>query len=468
MYQTSSGISRILVIIADCICIVCTLVLASYLRNGRMLVPSGSRIGFGVLLVIALLVYLFLTLFRRFYDGFFIRGFMMEVWSTVMMNIILVLGITVILFFIKASEVYSRIVIMTFAIMDMVLMILVHTMLKKLLPYFYRSLITQSNVLVVGEHDFAGKVMEGLVDKQNYATNPIGVILTDGSSDESILGVPVVARTEELADYCLNNQVDEVIVKVDKTEKEVLIPLLDQVSCGGIVIRYMLGMPEFTGAPFQAVIKDGGYYLATYANSSASSVKLAVKRIFDVFAGLLGSIFTVLLMLIIGPAIKLESKGPVFFKQQRIGKNGRIFWIYKFRSMYIDAEERKKELMRQNEMDGFMFKMEDDPRITKVGKFIRKTSIDEFPQFFNILKGDMSMVGTRPPTMDEFSKYNLNQKSRLSFRPGLTGLWQVSGRNDITDFEDVVRLDTEYIRNWSLSEDVVIMLKTVPAMISGK
>ena len=144
-----------------------------------------------------------------------------------------------------------------------------------------------------------------------------------------------------------------------------------------------------------------------------------------------------------------------------IGKNGRRFKIYKFRSMYMDAEERKKELMEKNKMSGLMFKMDDDPRITKVGKFIRKTSIDEFPQFFNVLKGDMSLVGTRPPTEDEFKQYKARYKKRLAMKPGITGLWQVSGRSSITDFEDVVKLDVQYIENWSFGLDLKILLQTV-------
>ncbi len=136
--------------------------------------------------------------------------------------------------------------------------------------------------------------------------------------------------------------------------------------------------------------------------------------------------------------------------------------------MYVDAEERKKELMAQNEMKGLMFKMEDDPRITKVGKFIRKTSIDEFPQFYNVLKGDMSLVGTRPPTEDEFKQYSLYYRRRLCMTPGLTGMWQVSGRSDIEDFEEVVKLDLEYIDNWSIGLDIKILLKTVWGIFAGK
>ena len=136
--------------------------------------------------------------------------------------------------------------------------------------------------------------------------------------------------------------------------------------------------------------------------------------------------------------------------------------------MYIDTEERKAELMKQNEMSGLMFKMKDDPRITKVGKFIRKTSLDEFPQFFNVLMGDMSLVGTRPPTVGEFNEYSNYHKRRLSMKPGITGMWQVSGRSDITDFEEVVKLDCKYIDNWSLGLDVKILVKTVLAVVMRK
>ena len=181
----------------------------------------------------------------------------------------------------------------------------------------------------------------------------------------------------------------------------------------------------------------------------------------DVAGGIVGSLVTVLLCLVIVPAIHLESPGPAIFKQVRIGRNGRRFCIYKFRSMYMDAEERKKELMKKNEMKGLMFKIKDDPRITKVGKFLRKTSLDEFPQFFNVLKGDMSLVGTRPPTEDEFLQYEEHHKRRLSLKPGITGLWQVSGRSDIHDFEEVVSLDLEYIDKWSVWLDIRLLIQTV-------
>lgn len=170
-------------------------------------------------------------------------------------------------------------------------------------------------------------------------------------------------------------------------------------------------------------------------------------------------------MIIFGPIIYIQSPGPIFFSQERIGRNGRRFKIYKFRSMYPDAEERKKELMAQNKMQGLMFKMDNDPRIIPIGHFMRKTSLDEFPQFLNVLKGDMSLVGTRPPTVDEYEQYEMHHKARLAVKPGLTGMWQISGRSDIVDFEEVVRLDTKYISEWNIGLDIKILLQTVKTVL---
>lgn len=209
-----------------------------------------------------------------------------------------------------------------------------------------------------------------------------------------------------------------------------------------------------------------GYPTATLTASSQISLsKAMLKRFFDIIGGLFGSILSLPIILIVAIPLLIESPGPLIFKQPRVGKNGRIFNIYKLRSMYVDAEERKRELMEQNKMNGLMFKMDNDPRITKVGRFIRKTSIDELPQFWNVLKGDMSLVGTRPPTVDEFSQYESHHKRRLSMRPGITGMWQVSGRSDIVDFEEVVRLDCEYIDNWSIWLDFKIAFKTIGVVL---
>ena len=188
-----------------------------------------------------------------------------------------------------------------------------------------------------------------------------------------------------------------------------------------------------------------------------------------------------LICIFIGPAIYIASPGPIFFSQERVGKNGKKFKMYKFRSMYLDAEERKVELMKDNKLgDGKMFKLDFDPRVignkvmpdgthkTGIGEFIRKSSLDEFPQFFNVLKGDMSIVGTRPPLISETNLYEYQHFARLAIKPGITGMWQVSGRSKIIDFDEVVKLDKYYIENWNLGLDIKILLKTVLVVVCKK
>lgn len=189
--------------------------------------------------------------------------------------------------------------------------------------------------------------------------------------------------------------------------------------------------------------------------------QLIFKRLFDLAGGGVAFIVLALMYPFLAVLIKLTSRGPVFFKQVRVGKNGKRFVIYKFRSMAIDAEEKKKELMKMNECDGAVFKMKDDPRVTSIGKIMRKLSIDELPQVLNVLKGEMSLVGTRPPTPDEVAMYQKWHHRRISIRPGITGLWQVSGRNKITNFDEIVKLDLKYIDTWSIWLDIKIIIKTV-------
>ena len=216
------------------------------------------------------------------------------------------------------------------------------------------------------------------------------------------------------------------------------------------------------------------YTVLTTTMNYATDRQALAKRVLDILGGLVGCILTGVIFIFIAPAIYISSPGPIFFSQTRIGQNGKPFKMYKFRSMYMDAEERKAELMAQNKMsDGRMFKLDFDPRVignkilpdgtkkTGIGEFIRKTSLDEFPQFWNVLNGTMSLVGTRPILQDELRQYELHHRARIAIKPGITGMWQVSGRSDITDFEEVVRLDTEYISNWSFSLDIKILFKTV-------
>ncbi len=194
----------------------------------------------------------------------------------------------------------------------------------------------------------------------------------------------------------------------------------------------------------------------------------ALKRAMDISVSLIALLLLSPLMISVAIAIKMESEGPVIFKQTRVGKNGRHFIFYKFRSMRKTAEADKQKILSQNESkDGVIFKMKDDPRITSVGKFIRKYSIDELPQFFNVLEGSMSLVGPRPPLPDEVKEYTLEDRKRLHITPGITCIWQIAGRSNIP-FKKQVSLDEEYIKNRGFFRDIVILLKTIPAVLTGR
>lgn len=286
-------------------------------------------------------------------------------------------------------------------------------------------------------------------------------------------GVTVVADEDDLVEYVCREWVDEVFINIPESEPYPA-ELLDKFIEMGVVVHMKLAKSQNLLGKKQFVEHLGTYTVLTTSINSVSRRQIILKRMMDIAGGLAGCIITGILCIFVGPAIYIQSPGPIFFKQTRVGKNGKMFQMYKFRSMYMDAEERKAELMKENRVqDGMMFKLDFDPRIIGskklpdgtikkgVGNFIRDWSLDEFPQFLNVLKGDMSLVGTRPPTVDEWDKYELHHRARLATKPGLTGMWQVSGRSNITDFEEVVKLDKQYISEWTMGLDIKILLKTV-------
>ena len=324
-------------------------------------------------------------------------------------------------------------------------------------------------MLIITTADRAEKVVQRVIEEKAWDIWVTGVIITDKNMiGEYVLGIPVVADYRTMYLYVTRSVLDEVFIHVPTSEISPMDMIIQNVEDMGIKVNMNIDLFDMNINISKALDKVGGYYAVTFTGKEMSLRMLIAKRVLDILGGLVGLFITGIATLIVGPLIKLESPGPIFFSQKRVGRNGRIFKIYKFRSMYVDAEERKKELMKQNEMNGLMFKMKDDPRITKIGKFIRKTSIDELPQFWNVLKGDMSLVGTRPPTVDEFEQYDGYHKKRLSMTPGLTGVWQVSGRSDITDFEEIVNMDVDYIDNWSLKRDIEILFKTVQVVLSNE
>lgn len=322
--------------------------------------------------------------------------------------------------------------------------------------------INAPRVLLVGDIDRFDTFRRYLF-KSNTNVNLIGYVSMDETTDERYLG-----SVKDLEKVMQENGIGQVYIMHRKTDIIDLQPYIDICLDMGVPVRIIMSVFKAHGAQ-RYVSSIGTYPVITYHSVCLDEFSKAKKRVVDIVGSLFGILLFSPIMLITAIAIKLESKGPVIFKQKRAGLNGCIFTMYKFRSMCADAEALKEKLQAQNEVkDGMMFKIKDDPRITKVGKFIRKTSIDELPQFFNVLFGDMSLVGTRPPTLDEVEKYERTHWRRMSIKPGITGMWQVSGRSQITDFDKIVELDTEYIDHWSILLDFKIMFKTVFSLLQRK
>ena len=317
--------------------------------------------------------------------------------------------------------------------------------------------------------------------QRDWSKRISGVAILEAPASEigsTLAGVPVTANYDNFMDWIRQAALDEIYVDIPMDSGESFIPVLEEMESMGLTVHFRLLLldrieehccGETSAVRFSRILgRCAGGNIVTMGTLELKLRDRVLKRAMDIVGGLVGCIISVPIIAITAIPLKLESPGPLIFKQKRVGLNGRVFYIHKLRSMYMDAEERKKSLMTQNEMNGLMFKMQDDPRITKVGKFIRKTSIDELPQFFDVLRGDMSLVGTRPPTLDEYKQYESHHKRRLSMKPGITGLWQVSGRSNIEDFEEVVRLDVKYIDNWSLWGDIKILFKTVYVVFAGR
>jgi len=298
--------------------------------------------------------------------------------------------------------------------------------------------------------------------------------ITMGSTE--VTDLEIVASRKELMDYLVKNWVDEIYIDVPS---RIPIALINQIMGMGITVHMALNDIDKIVARHKNIEWICGQATITSSLGYISGRDLFLKRLMDIAVGFFGCIAAVIIGIVIGPMIYIASPGPIIFSQTRIGENGRRFKMYKFRSMYLDAEKRKKELQK-NGADDLMFKMEHDPRIIGmkqrkdgtwskgIGGWIRDLSLDEFPQFFNILKGDMSLVGTRPPTVDEWEHYKPSYRARMSTKPGLTGLWQVSGRSKIRDFDKVVQLDREYIENWSFKLDLQILHRTFWVVVTRR
>lgn len=364
-----------------------------------------------------------------------------------------------IMFFVKETM-FSRTLFSIFVLLSIV-NLTAGRFIYVLLINKYRSK-NATNVIFVGVPEIALEFAYFL-KKTNIKVKVVGYVNIPGSA--RFKSKKTLGNIENLDTIIKNRVVDEVVFALPKDytgEVEKYVHMCEEM---GITVKIIINMYDLKIAKTH-LSYVGTLPVLTLHSVSLNRFELFLKRLMDIMGAIVGLLITCIASIFIVPAIKLTSPGPVLFCQDRVGLNGRIFKIYKFRTMYTDAEERKKELMAQNQIQGgLMFKIKADPRITPVGAFLRKTSLDELPQFINVLKGDMSLVGTRPPTTDEVKRYENYHRRRISFKPGLTGMWQVSGRSSITDFDKVVSLDTQYIDNWSIWLDIKIILKTLLVVI---
>ena len=404
--------------------------------------------------------------------GVMYRGYYRELAVTAKHVVLVLLLCMMYLFLVKGSETYSRLMIGFFGCYYFVLAYTARQLWKSFLKRTPEK--NKSAIYIITTRDRAAEVVGRYQAREVSQYRISGLCLMDADEVGSeILGVNVTSSAATVLQFLCREWVDEVVLSFPE---DYIAPddLVGKLAEMGIVVHMeMEGLAEL-GWQRQEVEKIAGKTVLTIGMNMATPAQLLLKRCMDIVGGLVGCLITAVLTLFIGPMIYIQSPGPIFFAQTRVGKNGKLFKMYKFRSMYLDAEARKAELMAENRVGGgLMFKLDFDPRIIGsrklpdgtvkkgIGNFIRDWSLDEFPQFWNVLKGDLSLVGTRPPTVDEWDKYELHHRARLAAKPGITGMWQVSGRSKITDFEEVVELDKKYIREWSMGLDLRILLQTV-------
>ena len=431
-----------------------------------------------ILGVAFLLIDFFVEIMADSFKNVLKRGYLDEFISTCKHAVLVFLVTALFLFTTQMADIYSR---LSFYIMFPIYVTITYVARLALKSFLKKKGFgaSRKSLFVIAPDAMLRDTLRTVEKSCIGYTKIVAASLDTDMKGMTICGIPIVANHDGIVDYACDEWVDEVLIppcSEDEYPKRMADIFLEM----GIAVHTGITKNGTAQGGYKQIEKIGDYTVVTSSVNYANTSALLVKRGMDIVGGLVGCLFTLIIMIFVGPMIYIASPGPIFFAQERVGRNGRKFKMYKFRSMYMDAEERKKELMAQNKVgDGMMFKMDFDPRIignkvlpngkkkTGIGQFIRKTSLDEFPQFFNILRGDMSLVGTRPPTLDEWEKYEPHHRARMSFRPGLTGLWQVSGRSNITDFEEVVKLDTQYIGEWSVKGDVKIIFKTFVGVLKN-
>lgn len=437
--------------------------LHAYFPLGRIGVFFESHMR---LLLIIIPLWSLLFLLTKLYESYKTKTFFQEAFAVFKVvsigSFIIGFGVFTLRYFM-----ISRAVIAFFAVFDFLFLISGRVAIKRIMKYGKSRGWGSLNLIVVGTGKEAGEIAEVIGQQHHWNLRLVGFVSPDGRGrKETLKGYPVLGGRKDFPRIVNDNVVDEVVFAVPRRQIEGLGDMFLLCEERGIKTRVVLNLfPHMFSKVLLERLQD--IPLLTFSATPTNEFALFVKRLVDIVVSSVCLIILSPLLLIVSLLIKMTSEGPVFFTQKRTGLYSRTFTMYKFRSMVADAEERKREVRHMNEMDGPIFKIRNDPRITGIGKWIRKTSIDEFPQLINVLKGEMSLVGPRPHPVEEVSGYTTWQRRRLSMKPGITGLWQIGGRSH-TSFAESMKHDLNYIDNWSLWLDMKILLRTIPTILSGK
>lgn len=419
---------------------------------------------FGILPIWSFLLYYF-----KLYDSYRTAPFWAEPWGSFQVAFWGTFAAGVFVFILKLHFV-SRLFIFIFGVIAFLLLSIARAGLRITASRVRKRGLNFRNVLIVGSGRQASELTDTIRNNEGWGLKVCGIVLDSERDDVEFAGecaINIKGTIEDIPKIITNEIVDDVIFAVSKKRLEELEGIF--LTCEEQGIRTRVALNFFPHVIAKVHLEDFGEIpLLTFSTTPYNEWLLAIKRVFDICVS--GTLFISLspLLILIALAVKVTSRGPIFFRQIRVGVNGRRFTLYKFRSMVSHAESIKKDLIYLNEMDGPVFKIKNDPRITLIGKFIRRFSLDELPQLINVLKGDMSIVGPRPPIPEEVAHYERWQRRRLSMKPGLTCIWQIQGRNRISNFDNWMKLDLLYIDNWSLKLDLQIFLKTIPVVLWGR
>lgn len=462
MFQQQVQIINTFLMVFDAVCIILAAYGAYILRRAMGPFNIAPDVFMASLLVVVIANNYFMGRFKLYGDQK-IRSqthLLLSIGKAVFLDFAL-LSMAIFLF---KQVTYSRQFLLFFALLTFWLLYLERLLVNLYINKLARKSFHSHNILIVGSHE-RSQLVKDLMEKQlSWGHTVLGRL---SLKSEPRVSDDCMGTVDRLPQILREHEIDEVIFALNGDRAIALSEYLNYCRRMGVLVRILPSLWQ-ADDPNISVEKCQTVPFITIKSANFNASGLLYKRLLDIAGGVVGTVLLGLMYPFVAIAIKLDSPGPVIFKQKRVGQHGRIFNLYKFRSMYQNAEELKHKLATKNEMNGNMFKLRNDPRVTRVGKFLRKSSLDEFPQFLNVLKGEMSLVGTRPPTTDEVKTYLPDHLKRLSGKPGITGLWQVSGRNQITDFDQVVELDCVYLNSWRFLNDFKILFKTVYVVLKRK